>query len=176
MLLHASCSSKIYGQELFFRCDRSQRRMEHKTARWYSNGSSCKHAIITVPWISDDSFRKRSVSSVRYIIPMIEHGGIFLGDSIREGKQLWPEFVVSRAKSACNNGASHVNHRQTPHPRLSTPSPCVFFVLYSPSNVPRIAASPFIAFLMQLMHYGTPFRVNPTGWNPRTYLELFEFF
>lgn len=84
---------------------------------------------------------------------------------------------MSRAKSACNNGASHVNHRQTPHPRLSTPSPCVF-LLYSPSNVPRIAASPFIAFLMQLMHYGTPFRVNPTGeilehiWNSPSFFKL----
>ena len=86
---------------------------------------------------------------------------------------------MSTAKSACNNGASHVNHRQTPHPRLlhafaARARVCVFF-LYSLTNVPyRCLAVYCISNAANALRYTEfPFRVNPTGErNPCTYLEL----
>ena len=38
MLLYVSCSLKIYSGELFFHLQPLERRMEHRTARRYSNG------------------------------------------------------------------------------------------------------------------------------------------
>lgn len=81
---------------------------------------------------------------------------------------------MSTAKSACNNGASHVNHRQTPHPRLHAFAVCVF-LLYSLTNVPyRCLAVYCISNAANALRYTEfPFRVNPMGErNPCTYLEF----
>lgn len=81
---------------------------------------------------------------------------------------------MSTAKSACNNGASHVNHRQTPHPRLHAFAVCVF-LLYSLTNVPyRCLAVYCISNAANALRYTEfPFRVNPMGErNPCSYLEF----
>lgn len=129
-------------------------------------------------WLVHNCFER---CSVLYIPPP----GSFVGrnfssrDSIRDPfyysriERVWPEFVVSTAKSACNNGASHVNHRQTPHPRLHAFAVCVF-LLYSLTNVPyRCLAVYCISNAANALRYTEfPFRVNPMGERNCTYLEF----
>lgn len=167
----------------------SQRRIEHKTARWYSNGSSYKRAIITVLWIGgmtrSQLFRKmfRSI----YSSHMNEPSEFF---STREDSRLevssargWKEFdqkslscLPQRARVITVQAMWIIGKRRT-HV-CCTPSPrarvCVF-LLYSLTNVPyRCLAVYCISNAANALRYTEfPFRVNPTGErNPCTYLEL----
>lgn len=167
----------------------SQRRIEHKTARWYSNGSSYKRAIITVLWIGgmtrSQLFRKmfRSI----YSSHMNEPSEFF---STREDSRLevssargWKEFdqkslscLPQRARVITVQAMWIIGKRRT-HV-CCTPSPrarvCVF-LLYSLTNVPyRCLAVYCISNAANALRYTEfPFRVNPTGernpciWNSR---------
>lgn len=110
-----------------------ERRMEHKTVQRYSNGPVTGTAIIIAPL--------KCLERVRFYIFHVRFEDATDPESRGSTKESC--VITVQAKWIIGKRRTHV----------CTPSLCVFLLC---SLTCRIVGWPFIAFLIRLMHYGTP--------------------